>query len=72
MEETTSVAKAIINNSRILNPKKKPVVDKHSIGGIAGNRITPIMIPVLAAAGLTIPKPAPGPESLNLQMSITR
>ncbi|MHA2358579.1 MAG: AMP phosphorylase, partial [Candidatus Heimdallarchaeaceae archaeon] len=39
-----------------LNPKKKPVVDKHSIGGIAGNRITPIMIPILAAAGLTIPK----------------
>ncbi|MHA1258941.1 MAG: thymidine phosphorylase [Candidatus Heimdallarchaeaceae archaeon] len=56
LEETTSIAKAIINNSRTLNPKKKPVVDKHSIGGIAGNRITPIMIPILAAAGLTIPK----------------
>ncbi len=56
LEETTSIAKAIINNSQILHPKKKPVVDKHSIGGIAGNRITPIMIPILAAAGLTIPK----------------
>ncbi|MHA1353525.1 MAG: hypothetical protein ACTSPP_12160 [Candidatus Heimdallarchaeaceae archaeon] len=56
MDETTSVAKAIINNSRRLIHKKKPVVDKHSIGGIAGNRITPIMIPILAAAGLTIPK----------------
>ncbi|TFG10177.1 thymidine phosphorylase [Candidatus Heimdallarchaeota archaeon] len=54
--ETTSIAKAIISNSTIINPKKKPVVDKHSIGGIAGNRITPIMVPVLAAAGLTIPK----------------
>ncbi len=56
IEETTSIAKAIIANSQILEPKKKPVVDKHSIGGIAGNRITPIMIPILAAAGLTIPK----------------
>ncbi|MCG3256549.1 MAG: thymidine phosphorylase [Candidatus Heimdallarchaeota archaeon] len=56
LEETTSVAKAIINNSQILNIKKKPVVDKHSIGGIAGNRITPIMVPILAASGLTIPK----------------
>ncbi len=56
LEETTSIARAIINHSAIINPKKKPVVDKHSIGGIAGNRITPIMIPVLAAAGLTVPK----------------
>ena len=56
LEETTSIAKAIIANSQVLEPKKKPVVDKHSIGGIAGNRITPIMIPILAAAGLTIPK----------------
>lgn len=56
IDETTSVAKAILKYSRHLNPKKKPVVDKHSIGGIAGNRITPIMIPILAAGGLTIPK----------------
>lgn len=56
LEETTSIAKAIIATSQILHPKKKPVVDKHSIGGIAGNRITPVMIPILAAAGLTIPK----------------
>ena len=55
-DETTSIAKAIIKNSAMIKPKKKPVVDKHSIGGIAGNRITPIMIPVLAAAGLTVPK----------------
>ncbi len=56
IDETTSLAKAILANSRRLTLKKKPVVDKHSIGGIAGNRITPVMIPILAAAGLTIPK----------------
>lgn len=32
------------------------VVDKHSMGGIPGNRITPIVIPIVAAHGLTIPK----------------
>ncbi len=32
------------------------VVDKHSMGGIPGNRITPIIIPIVAAYGLVIPK----------------
>lgn len=32
------------------------VVDKHSMGGIPGNRITPIVIPIIAAFGLKIPK----------------
>jgi len=32
------------------------VADKHSIGGVAGNRVTPIVIPIVAAAGVTIPK----------------
>jgi AMP phosphorylase len=32
------------------------VADKHSIGGVAGNRVTPIVVPIVAAAGITIPK----------------
>ncbi|MCA8869034.1 MAG: phosphonate metabolism protein/1,5-bisphosphokinase (PRPP-forming) PhnN [Rhodobacteraceae bacterium] len=32
------------------------VVDKHSMGGIPGNRITPIVVPIIAAFGLTMPK----------------
>jgi thymidine phosphorylase len=32
------------------------VVDKHSMGGIPGSRITMVVIPVVAAGGLTIPK----------------
>ncbi|AEI95126.1 phosphonate metabolism protein/1,5-bisphosphokinase (PRPP-forming) PhnN [Roseobacter litoralis] len=35
---------------------KTIVVDKHSMGGVPGNRITPIIIPILAAFGLTVPK----------------
>ena len=32
------------------------VVDKHSIGGIPGNRTSMIIVPIIAAHGLTIPK----------------
>jgi AMP phosphorylase len=32
------------------------VVDKHSIGGIAANRTTPIVVSICAAAGLIMPK----------------
>jgi thymidine phosphorylase len=31
-------------------------VDKHSVGGLPGNRTTPIIVAITAAAGLTIPK----------------
>ncbi|MCH8906189.1 MAG: thymidine phosphorylase [Candidatus Heimdallarchaeota archaeon] len=55
-EEITSVARSILNHSKRFTPKGTKIVDKHSIGGIAGNRITPLMIPIIAAGGLTIPK----------------
>ncbi|WP_338728686.1 AMP phosphorylase [Haladaptatus sp. DJG-WS-42] len=32
------------------------IADKHSIGGVAGNRITPIVVSIVAAAGVKIPK----------------
>jgi thymidine phosphorylase len=31
-------------------------VDKHSVGGLPGNRTTPIIVPIVAALGLTMPK----------------
>jgi thymidine phosphorylase len=34
----------------------RDVIDKHSVGGLPGNRTTPIVIAIAAAAGLTIPK----------------
>ncbi|MBU3924825.1 thymidine phosphorylase [Patescibacteria group bacterium] len=35
---------------------KGMVVDKHSVGGLPGNRVTPILVPIIASLGFTIPK----------------
>lgn len=32
------------------------IVDKHSVGGLPGNRTTPVVVSIVAAAGLIIPK----------------
>ncbi len=56
-EETALMAEAIYTASQVLDLSvDAPIVDKHSIGGIAGNRITPIIVPIIAAAGIYIPK----------------
>lgn len=56
MKETALLAKAMFATGEHLLFKGKTVVDKHSIGGIAGNRTTPIVVSICAAAGLTMPK----------------
>ncbi len=35
---------------------RAPVVDKHSLGGTAGSRVTMVVIPIVAAHGMLIPK----------------
>lgn len=54
--EIINTTKAMVRNGKHLIWPQKYVVDKHSIGGIPGNRTTPIIVPILAAAGLTVPK----------------
>jgi len=56
LNETISLTKAMINTGEVLKLAKYPVMDKHCIGGVAGNRTTMILVPIVAAAGLTIPK----------------
>jgi len=36
----------------------KPVADVHSIGGVPGNRTTMLIVPIIAASGIHIPKTA--------------
>ena len=56
LNEIINLTKAMINSGTILKFNKKIIADKHSIGGIAGNRTTPIIVSICAATGLTIPK----------------
>lgn len=55
-EETIMLTKAMVNHGDILRLNKYPVIDKHSIGGIPGNRTTMVIVPIIAAAGYFIPK----------------
>ncbi len=56
MKETIYLIEGIMKSGNTLNLKNKFIVDKHSIGGIAGNRTTPLVVSICSAAGLTCPK----------------
>ncbi len=54
-EEIVDMTRAMVETGDKLK-FKGVTYDKHSIGGIPGNRTTMIIAPIVAAAGLTIPK----------------
>ncbi len=54
--ETIAFTRAMINVGKRLQWSTHPVVDKHCVGGLPGNRTTLIVVPIVAACGLTIPK----------------
>lgn len=54
--ETIHLTRAMVDVGERLYWKPKIVVDKHCIGGLAGNRTTPIIVAIVASAGLLIPK----------------
>ncbi len=56
MKETIYLIKAILKSGNQLKLRNKFVVDKHSIGGVPGNRTTPLVVSICAVAGLTMPK----------------
>jgi AMP phosphorylase len=56
LEETINLTRAMVKTGAILKFKGKYIADKHCIGGIAGNRTTPIIVAICASVGLTLPK----------------
>lgn len=56
VNEIISLTKAMINAGQKINWNKEMVLDKHCVGGLPGNRTTPIIVSIVAAAGLMIPK----------------
>ena len=55
-KETILLTKSMASYGDILDLDKYPIVDKHCIGGVPGNRTTMVLVPILAAAGFYMPK----------------
>ncbi|HMA25404.1 MAG TPA: thymidine phosphorylase family protein, partial [Gemmatimonadaceae bacterium] len=55
-EETTALTRAMIDTGERLYWGRSPVVDKHCVGGLPGNRTSMVVVPIVAACGLTMPK----------------
>jgi len=54
--ETIALTRAMVAVGQRLRWASKIVVDKHCVGGLPGNRTTLLVVPIVAACGLTIPK----------------
>jgi thymidine phosphorylase len=54
--ETLALTKAMVDVGDRLSWASETVLDKHCIGGLPGNRTTPIVVAIVAACGLVIPK----------------
>ncbi len=56
IKEIIHLTSAMVETGKQLDWGHPIVLDKHSVGGIPGNRTTPIVVAIVAAAGLIIPK----------------
>lgn len=56
VDEITALTRAMVATGTHLEFGPGPVADKHSIGGVPGNRTTMIVVPILATLGVRIPK----------------
>jgi len=55
-DETEHFTREMASCGDMITFDKKPVVDHHSIGGVPGNKVTLLVVPIIAAAGYLIPK----------------
>jgi AMP phosphorylase len=56
MEEVEALSRAMIQTGKTITFGEGPILDKHSIGGVPGDKTTLLVVPIIAAAGYTIPK----------------
>jgi thymidine phosphorylase len=56
VQETIDLTRAMVDAGESIHWGKTPIVDKHCVGGLPGNRTTPIVVAIAVAAGLTLPK----------------
>jgi len=55
-DETVYLTEAMTAVGETLSWDRPMVLDKHSVGGLPGNRTTPLVVAIVAANGLCIPK----------------
>ena len=55
-QETIDLTRAMVSAGKRLDWGRTPIADKHCVGGLPGNRTTPIVVAIATAAGLTMPK----------------
>jgi len=56
LAETISLTQAMVDSGEKFHWPQSIVLDKHCVGGLPGNRTTPIVTAIIAANGLTMPK----------------
>lgn len=79
VSETIAITKAMINVGERFDWGVGEVLDKHCVGGLPGNRTTPIVVAIVAAQGLTMPKtssraitsPAGTADTMEVMTSVT-
>jgi AMP phosphorylase len=54
--ETEALSRAMISTGKTIDFGPGPILDKHSVGGIPGDKTSMLVVPIVAAAGFTIPK----------------
>jgi thymidine phosphorylase len=77
-DEVYGLINAMVETGERLRFDTAVVADKHSTGGVPGNRTTPIVVSIAAAAGLVIPKtssrsitsPAGTADTLEMLMNV--
>ncbi len=78
VREITYLTDAMVKSGQRLHWPQAVIVDKHCLGGLPGNRTTPIVVAIAAAAGLTMPKsssraitsPAGSADTLETMMPV--
>jgi AMP phosphorylase len=54
--ENEALSRAMVATGKTLTFGEGPILDKHSVGGIPGDKTSMLVVPIVAAAGYTIPK----------------
>ncbi len=55
-DETIALTRAMVDAGERIDWGSGPVMDKHCVGGLPGNRTTMLIVPIVAACGLRMPK----------------